>query len=273
MPKTPEDRGGERTEARGEGGKTGIGPAPRRRLRTSGGILARGTGGAQAGIHPLAASRIFTDSRRKMANKRGKPKAIRRHHVLAADADLQKRLGGVIRACRHQLGITQEELAWRADIHRTYIADIERGARNVTLRSVANVAKALEITIGHLFATVTAPAATARRVGAEPAPNAVRDILLVEHNAAAAAATARAFERAKLANPLRIVCDGEAALDYLFGTGRYARRRPVRPQLILLVHDLPRMSGAEFLRRVKGDERTRDIPVVLLTVSQRSARG
>jgi two-component system response regulator len=58
-------------------------------------------------------------------------------------------------------------------------------------------------------------------------------------------------------------------LDYLFGTGRYAKRKPVRPQLVLLVHDLPRMSGAEFLQRVKADQRTRDIPVVLLTVSHR----
>jgi CheY-like chemotaxis protein len=47
-------------------------------------------------------------------------------------------------------------------------------------------------------------------------------------------------------------------LDYLFGTGQYSKRKPVRPQLILLVLDLPGMSGAEFLRRVKGDERTRD---------------
>ena len=204
-----------------------------------------------------------------MADKPNKTQAGKRHHVLAADANLQTRLGVVIRACRRQLGITQEELAWRADVHRTYITDIERGARNVTLKTAANVAKALEITIGHLFAHVTAPAGTAPRVGAEQAPDEVRDILLVEHHAAAAAATARAFKRAGLANPLQIVRDGEAGLDYLFGTGRYAKRKPVRPQLVLLVHDLPRMSGAEFLQRVKADQRTRDIPVVLLTVSHR----
>ena len=194
---------------------------------------------------------------------------MKRYHVLRADADLQTRLGAVIRACRHRLGITQEELAWRADIHRTYLADIERGVRNVTLRTVANLAKTLEITIGHLFAHVTAPSGTSPRVVPELAPNEVRDILLVEHHVGAAAETARAFRRARLANPLRIVRDGEAGLDYLFGTGRYARRRPGRPQLILLVLDLPRMSGAEFLRRVKADERTRDIPVVVLTVSAR----
>lgn len=219
------------------------------------------------GIHPVAAAPAFTHTPRRMAEKPKKSRAPKRHHVLGSDADLQKKLGMVIRACRHHLGITQEELAWRADIHRTYIADIERGARNVTLRSVANVAKALQITIGHLFAHVTAPSKTALQVGTEPAPNEVRDILLVEHDAAAAATTARAFKRAKLANPLRIVRDGEAALHYLFGTGPYEKKTPVRPQLILLVHDLPRMSGKEFMRRLKADERTRDIPVVLLMVA------
>jgi CheY-like chemotaxis protein len=152
-------------------------------------------------------------------------------------------------------------------MHRTYIADIERGTRNVTLRIVANVSKALQITIGNLFAHVTAPSGTAPRVGTEPVPNEVREILLVEHDAAAAATTALAFKRAKLANPLRIVRDGETGLDYVFGTGQYAKRKPARPQLIMLVLDLPRMSGSEFMRRVRGDERTRDIPFVILTVS------
>ena len=88
--------------------------------------------------------------------------------------------------------------------------------------------------------------------------------MLVGHNAANTAMPARAGKRAKL----RIVPDAEAGLDYLFGTGRHARGKPVRPQLILLDLNLPRMSGLEFLRRVKGDARTRDIPVVVLTVSE-----
>jgi transcriptional regulator with XRE-family HTH domain len=192
-----------------------------------------------------------------------------RHHVLKADAELQTRLGAVVRACRHRLGITQEELAWRADIHRTYLADIERGKRNVTLRTVANLSRTLQITVGHLFAYSTARPGTGPRADAELVPNEVRNILLVEHHARAAAETARAFERARLANPIKIVRDGEAGLSYLFGTGRYARRKQVRPQLILLVLDLPRMSGSEFLRRIAADERTRDILVLVLTVSHR----
>ena len=78
----------------------------------------------------------------------------------------------------------------------------------------------------------------------------------------------RAFRRAKLTNPLRIVGEAEEGLAYVFGTGRLARRRITHPQLILLDLNLPGMSGLEFLRRIKGDKRTRNIPVVVLTVSQ-----
>ena len=162
------------------------------------------------------------------------------------------------------MGITQEELAWRANMHRTYLADIERGTRNVTLRTVAHLAKALQITVGKLFAHVTAGLGTAMGVGLAIAPTEVRDLLMVDHDAADAAMTTRAFKRAKL--KIVVVRDAEAGLDYLFGTGRNARRKPVRPQLILLDLHMSEMSGKEFLRRVKGDERTRDIPVVIPTV-------
>jgi CheY-like chemotaxis protein len=184
------------------------------------------------------------------------------------DADLQTKLGIVVRSWRQKLGITQEELAWRASLHRTYITDIERGARNVTLRSVANLAKALQITIGDLLSRATQPVEAAMPIGAKTASKSVPEILLIEDSAADTALTARAFKRAKVTNPLKSVCTAEDGLDYLFSRGRHIKRKPVRPQLILLDLNLPQMSGLEFLRRIKSDERTRDIPVVVLTVSQ-----
>ncbi len=189
-------------------------------------------------------------------------------HVLRADAALQARLGAIVRACRRQLGITQLELATRAHLHRTYVADVERGKRNVTVRSIANLARSLEITVAHLFMRATSPTESVALDGPKPAADEVRDILLVEHNRAAAAAVARAFRRARLRNPLRIVSNGEAGLDYLFGTGPYAVLKPEPPQLILLVFDLPKMTGEEFLRRVRNDVRTRGIPVVVLKVTK-----
>ena len=73
--------------------------------------------------------------------------------VLKNEIPLQVHLGRAVRLQRQQLGITQEELAWRADMHRTYVADIERGGRNVTLRSVSHLASALEVSVADLLAT------------------------------------------------------------------------------------------------------------------------
>jgi len=184
-----------------------------------------------------------------------------------ADSELQAKLGLVVRARRQQLGITQEELAWRADMHRTYIADIERGARNVTLRSVASLAGALEVTVGDLVCHATEMEGHASNGFIGTSESAVRDILLVEDNLSDAALTARAFKSARITNPLRIVRDAETGLDYLFGTGRYAKKKPVHPQLVLLDLNLPRMSGVEFLRRLKGNSLTKEIPLIVLTVS------
>ena len=71
-----------------------------------------------------------------------------------------------------------------------------------------------------------------------------------------------------MANPLRIVRDAEEGLEFLFGAGRYASPRPTRPRLIFLDLNLPGMSGLDFLRRIKQEQQTRDIPVVALTVSK-----
>jgi CheY-like chemotaxis protein len=166
------------------------------------------------------------------------------------------------------MGITQEELAWRANLHRTYITDIERGARNVTLNSIESLAKALQVTVGNLLSHAATPAGTLLRPGAKTARMTVREILLIEDNPTDAALTAHAFKQAKVTNPLRIVSTAEDGLDCLFGKNGKAKRKQAQPQLILLDLNLPQMSGLEFLRHIKSDERTCDIPVVVLTVSQ-----
>jgi transcriptional regulator with XRE-family HTH domain len=63
-----------------------------------------------------------------------------------------KRFGDTVRKLRLELGLSQEELAERADLHRTYIAGIERGGRNITLRSVEKIARALKVSISSLLA-------------------------------------------------------------------------------------------------------------------------
>jgi transcriptional regulator with XRE-family HTH domain len=66
--------------------------------------------------------------------------------------DIKQRFGLAVKQRRRELGISQEELSFRAGLHRTYISDIERGSRNPSLENIDKLAKALEISISALFA-------------------------------------------------------------------------------------------------------------------------
>ena len=93
-------------------------------------------------------------------------------------------------------------------------------------------------------------------------------VLLVEDNPDDVKLTMKAFERSRLANEVEVVSDGVEAIDFLFGTGKYAGRDlNIMPEVILLDLKMPRMDGLEVLRRIRSDERTRLLPVVVLTSS------
>jgi two-component system, response regulator len=94
------------------------------------------------------------------------------------------------------------------------------------------------------------------------------EILLVEDNERDAELTMRALKKAGLANKLLRVKDGEQALDYMFRRGAFAGRDDVVPRLVLLDLKMPRVDGIEVLKAVKSDERTKRIPVVVMTSSQ-----
>jgi len=94
-------------------------------------------------------------------------------------------------------------------------------------------------------------------------------ILLVEDNPSDIGLTQRALSKSHVANVMIVAEDGQEALDYLFGTGAHAGRDVTDPPaLILLDLELPRLGGLEVLRRIRADERTRRLPVVILTTSQ-----
>jgi len=93
------------------------------------------------------------------------------------------------------------------------------------------------------------------------------DILLVEDSPADAELAMRALRKGKLANHITWVKDGAEALEFIFRTGAYAGRADRNPKLILLDLKLPKVDGIEVLKRVKSDERTRVIPVVMVTSS------
>jgi CheY-like chemotaxis protein/DNA-binding XRE family transcriptional regulator len=187
-----------------------------------------------------------------------------------AGASVKARFGAAVRTLRSRLGISQEELAERADLHRTYIAGVEGGARNITLRSIEKLARALEVPIPELLAGPVAPAENGGRRGAVGAGRSV-EILLVEDNPDDVTLTLEAFSQVRFANRVHVVSDGAAALDFLFSDQERASARIQKtPQLILLDLQLPKVDGLEVLRRIKADRRTDRIPVVVLTASKDS---
>jgi two-component system response regulator len=93
-------------------------------------------------------------------------------------------------------------------------------------------------------------------------------ILLVEDNSDDVELTLRAFRKSKVLNEIVVVRDGVEALDYLFATGTHAGRdQKSMPEVILLDLKLPKIGGLEVLRRLRAEESTRRIPVVVLTSS------
>ena len=173
--------------------------------------------------------------------------------------DLKRLFGTAIKGKRSELGISQEELADRAGLHRTYVSDVERGARNLSLESIEKLAHALELSISGLFQRAREGTAGTNAV----------EVLLVEDEPLDVELTLRAFKKARFTNPIHVVHDGEEALNFIFGHGAYAHRRDLpHPAVILLDLNLPKVSGLEFLRQLKMDKRTEKIPVVVLTVSQ-----
>jgi CheY-like chemotaxis protein len=175
-------------------------------------------------------------------------------------SDLKALLGIAIKTERTVRGISQEELAERADLHRTYVSDVERGARNQSIGSIEKLARALQVSVSTLFEKATAATGAKQLV----------EILLVEDNPRDVKLTRRAFETALITNPMHVVSDGAEALDFLFATGSYADRgEDGYPKVVLLDLNLPKISGLEVLRRIKADPRTQHIPVIILTASNR----
>jgi len=171
---------------------------------------------------------------------------------------LRHNFGVAVRSQRSKLELSQERLAELAGLHRTYISDVERGARNPSLGSIEKLARALRVPVAELFAGGLQ----------NGVPEQLVEILLVEDMPQDVELTLQALKHANITNRIYVVRDGAAALDFLFATGEYAHRKGDKhPQLILLDLGLPKVDGFEVMQRLKADPRTRAIPVVVVTAS------
>ena len=92
-------------------------------------------------------------------------------------------------------------------------------------------------------------------------------ILLVEDNPRDEALTLRALKKNNIVNEVIVAHDGVEALDYLFGTGTYAGRDRIMPQLILLDLKLPKVDGLQVLQKIRANEHTKRLAVVIFTSS------
>jgi CheY-like chemotaxis protein len=92
-------------------------------------------------------------------------------------------------------------------------------------------------------------------------------ILLVEDDPGHARLVEKNLRRSSIMNAIVTVSDGQSAIDYLFGEGQYATNKVALPMLVLLDLNLPVLDGYQVLQRIKADERTRQIPVVVLTTT------
>lgn len=184
-------------------------------------------------------------------------------------SNIKNVFASAVRLWREKHKITQEELAERANLHRTYISDIERGVRNLSLENINKLAAALEVSIPELFqeSAVTPGPQTDRH--RDPSRGSCVDVLLVEDNPDDVDLALHAFEKARFWNPIEVVNDGESAMDYLLCRGKYSDRKPGnRHQIVLLDLDIPKLSGLEVLRQIKAHKGLRRVTAVVLTISQ-----
>jgi two-component system, response regulator len=180
-------------------------------------------------------------------------------------ARVQSPLGSALKKRRLHLGLSQEELANRAGLHRTYITDVERGSRNPSLETIQKLARALEVQLSDVFLQIeSGPDALPPRPGADAV-----EILVVEDDQGDGERVLDALKSNNLTNTVHVVRDGADALDFVFSTGSYLSRAPLEiPRLILLDLNLPGIGCLEVLRRIRADGRTRAIPVAVLTPSR-----
>lgn len=162
--------------------------------------------------------------------------------------------------------MSQEELAALSGLHRTYITDIERGTRNVSLINIERIARAVGVALSDIFFRFERHAEEEeRRPFAAPARNGTVEILLVEDDESFIELMLHQLERWNIGNNVLIMRNGADVLDLLLPRSGPQEKELRMPKVILLDLSLPLVDGMEVLERLRAAESTRALPVVVLT--------
>ncbi|MBC8000366.1 MAG: response regulator [Leptolyngbya sp.] len=172
------------------------------------------------------------------------------------DAELLVAIGATVRVKRTALGLSQKGFAEKSNLHATYVSELEKGARNLSVKALSQIATALNLTVSELFALAEATA----KAFANP-----MTILLVEDNKPDVHLIEQALMRKIPAPHCHVVADGATALQFLKRKGEF-KKSPV-PDLIILDLNLPKKSGSEVLAELKADSKLKNIPVVIFSTS------
>lgn len=134
------------------------------------------------------------------------------------------KLGASVRGLRLRQGLSQEELAERAGLHRTYIAGIEGSGRNITIKNIDKLANALRVSTADLLSGLDDSAHGPQDSSSQRPASRLGEILFIEDTPQDVELTLRAFREARIANRVHVVRNGAEALDFLFCAGEYGHR-------------------------------------------------
>ncbi len=181
--------------------------------------------------------------------------------------------GLVVKELRRERSLSQEELANRSDLHRTYITDIEHGSRNVSIKNILKIANAIGVSLHELFSRVERYSQSGLTLVSQHLPNEKLhqrnpvEILLVEDDQSYIELTLHELQKARISNPIYIVRNGEEALQFLFRGNATEHEDVQSPKVILLDLNIPLINGFDLLEHIRKNKKTKDIPVVIITSS------
>jgi CheY-like chemotaxis protein/DNA-binding XRE family transcriptional regulator len=181
----------------------------------------------------------------------------------------QARFGSVVRSQRLNDGLSQEELAHRSGLHRTYVTDVERGARNPSLNSIKKLSDALGVSLSALFGLVEGVDGKAQLPGGaggqkRSARNGSVDILVAGDPSSGVESMLRSVN-ANLTNSIQFVRDGQETLDYVFGTGTFKKRDILKtPDVLILDLGLTNVGSLEVLSKLRENPITSSIAIIAL---------